>query len=81
MALIALRVIGFVGYLDYGTIFMHAMFLSVFLGGKDCFFFPPEKPKRFAGRWCLPQATGTTNSEHQVGIGKHKKNKHNVESR
>ena len=50
MALIALRNIRCIDYLAYGAIFMRVMFLPekkrIFFG----FFFPPEKPKMFAGR-------------------------------
>jgi hypothetical protein len=52
MASIALSVVGCIDYLAYGAIFTRVMFLPkkkvMFFG----FFFPPEKPKMFAGRRC-----------------------------
>jgi hypothetical protein len=49
MALIAMSVMGFMDCLGYGTFFMRAFFCSVVAGQKNDFF-PPKKPKMFAGR-------------------------------
>ena len=50
MASIALSVIGCIDYLAYGTIFTRVMFLPKKKVMFFWIFFPPEKPKMFAGR-------------------------------
>jgi hypothetical protein len=50
MALIVLRASGFIDYLGYRTIFMHAIFHTVVVGQKKWIFPPTPKPTLFAGR-------------------------------